>query len=374
MTRSWLPGALGTLIGSMPHRDPQRVIDLIVQAMGDIPVWPQLPAYEGERMMVQYLEGLPGLRAHGDHILVDTEQAQFDSELVAFYQDFMDVEAGLLDIRESRFQMGKRTGGTFRKFVQRLEQTPRAGRAVKGQIVGPFTLLTGLTDAQRKPLLYDDRLCDVVPKHLGLKARWQIEHLRSLGQPVIVFLDEPSMAGYGSSAYIGASAELISTILGEVIRSIHQAGALAGIHVCANTEWSLVLSSSADVVNFDAYGYLDRFLLYHEDIAAFLRTGGIIAWGLVPTSDPEAIMRETAQTLAERWSRQIQPLIGTEFSMTQILAQSIITPSCGCGSLTEELAERVVRLTEELSELLRCQVGAGAGGQRGCDESKTNRS
>jgi len=45
MTRSWLPGALGTLIGSMPHRDPQRVIDLIVQAMGDIPVWPQLPAY-----------------------------------------------------------------------------------------------------------------------------------------------------------------------------------------------------------------------------------------------------------------------------------------------------------------------------------------
>lgn len=355
MTRTWQPRALATLIGSMPHRDPQHVIELIMREVGEVPVWPQLPAYQDERMMVQYLEGLPGLQTHGDHALVDTDHAQFDSELLAFYQDFMDVEAGLIDIKDSRFRMGERTGGTFRKFVQQLEQAPRVGRAVKGQIVGPFTLLTGLTDAHRKPLLYDDRLCDVVPKHLGLKARWQIEHLQSLGQPVIIFLDEPSLAGYGSSAYIGASAELISTLLGEVIHIIHQAGALVGIHVCANTEWSLVLKSSADIVNFDAYGYLDRFLLYREDITAFLRTGGIIAWGLVPTSDPQAIVSETAENLARIWTQQIQPLVGPDLGISQILAQSMVTPSCGCGSLTEELAERVVRLTKELSTIMRNQ-------------------
>jgi hypothetical protein len=355
MNRTWRPGAVATLIGSMPHRDPNHAIELILREIGDVPVWPQLPVYEAERMMVQYLEGFPGLRSDGDHTLVDTDHALFDSELLAFYQDYMDVEVGLLDIKDSRFRMSERTGGTFRRFVQQLEQTPRTGRAVKGQVVGPFTLLTGLTDAQRKPLLYDDRLCDVVPKHLGLKARWQVEYLRSLGKPVVIFLDEPSLAGYGSSAYIGASAELIDTLLGEVIRIIHQAGALVGIHVCANTEWSLVLKSSADIVNFDAYGYLDRFLLYREDITAFLRTGGVIAWGLVPTSDPQAIVSETAENLARIWTQQILPLIGPDMEITQILAQSMVTPSCGCGSLTEELAERVVRLTRELGTIMRNQ-------------------
>jgi hypothetical protein len=356
MTQTWRPGAVATLIGSMPHRDPQLAIELIQREIGEVPAWPQLPVYDAERMMVQYLEGLPGVQTDGGHTLVDTDHAQFDSELLAFYQDFMDVEAGLLDIKDSRFRMGESTGGTFRRFVQQLQQTPRAGRAIKGQVVGPFTLLTGLTDAQRKPLLYDDRLCDVVPKHLGLKARWQIEHLRPVGEPVIIFLDEPSLAGYGSSAYIGASAELIGTLLGEVIRIIHQADALVGIHVCANTEWSLVLNSSADIVNFDAYDYLDRFLLYREDITTFLRTGGIIAWGLVPTSDPETIMSESAENLARVWTRQIQPLVGPDLTISQILAQSMFTPACGCGSLTEELAERVVRLTRELSAIMRRQI------------------
>jgi hypothetical protein len=356
MTRTWRPGASATLIGSMPHRDPRYVIEMILEEIGELPVWPQLPVHDAERMMVQYLEGLPGLRNDGERVLVDTDHAQFDSELLGFYQDFMDVEAGLLDVEESRFRMGEHTGATFRRFIQQVARTPHPGRAIKGQVVGPFTLLTGLTDAQRKPLLYDERLCDVVPKHLGLKARWQIEQLRPLGKPVIIFLDEPSLAGYGSSAYIGASAELIGTLLGEVIRIIHQADALVGIHVCANTEWSLILNSSADIVNFDAYGFLDRFLLYREDITAFLRTGGIIAWGLVPTSDPETIIRESAENLARIWTREIQPLLGPDLSLSQILAQSMITPACGCGSLSEELAERVVRLTKELSAIMRRQL------------------
>ena len=32
-----------------------------------------------------------------------------------------------------------------------------------------------------------------------------------------------------------------------------QEGGLVGVHVCANTDWSLVLDSSADIVSFDAY-------------------------------------------------------------------------------------------------------------------------
>jgi hypothetical protein len=319
-------------------------------------VWPQLSAHEDEMMMVQYLEGLPGLQKDGDQSIITSDTAEFDAELLDFYQECMDVETGNRDIKDSRFRMGEHTGRTFRVFVQSLGQIPQAGRAVKGQVIGPFTLLTGLTDAQRKLLLYDQRMCEAVTRHLALKARWQIEQLQSLGQPVVIFLDEPALAGYGSSSYIGVSAELVGILHKDVITAIHQAGALAGIHVCANTDWSLVLNSAADIVNFDAYGYLDRFLLYRKEIMAFLRSGRIIAWGLVPTADPQAIINETPPSLAQRWNDQVQTFATQELTISQILTQSIFTPSCGCGSLSVELAERVVGMTRDLSTLMRKQL------------------
>jgi hypothetical protein len=353
MTSTWQPSAAATLIGSMPHRDRQHVIDLVLREIPEVPVWPQLAGYAEERMMVQYLEGLPGLRNDGGHILVATGDAGFDGELLAFYQDYLDLEARTLAIEESRYGLGESTGRTFFQFVRTLGPASQAGRAVKGQVVGPFTLLTGLADEQRKPLIYDERMRDVVAKLLALKARWQIEKLRPLGQPVIIFLDEPALAGYGSSAYVGVSAELVAGLLEEVIGAVHQAGALAGIHVCANTDWHLVLQSPADIVNFDAYGYFDRFVLYRDAVIDFFKSGRIVAWGLVPTSERQAIIDETAPALAARWFEQVRPLIGPDLSVAQILAQSLFTPSCGCGSLTEELAERVVKLTRELSTIMQ---------------------
>lgn len=353
MTSTWQPSAAATLIGSMPHRDRQHVIDLVLREIPEVPVWPQLAGYAEERMMVQYLEGLPGLRNDGGHILVATGDAGFDGELLAFYQDYLDLEAGTLAIEETRYGLGESTGRTFFQFVRTLGPASQAGRAVKGQVVGPFTLLTGLADEQRKPLIYDERMRDVVAKLLALKARWQIEKLRPLGQPVIIFLDEPALAGYGSSAFISISAEYVNSLLGEVIAAIQQAGALAGIHVCANTDWLLALESTIDIINFDAYGYFDRFALYKDAFTAFLKRGGTMAWGMVPTGEPQVIQQETAENLAERWLAQVQTLVGKHSSVDRILTQSLFTPACGCGSLSEPLAERVVSMTRSLSEIMQ---------------------
>jgi hypothetical protein len=353
MEKTWQASAAATLIGSMPHRNRHQAIDLILQQMTEVPVWPQLSAYPQEQMMAQYLEGLPGLRTEQGRTFMQTEGADFDSELLAFYEDYVAVEAGGLELQTSRFQMGPETAGTFLQFIDSLAHTRPQCRAVKGQVVGPFTLLSGLTDQTRRALLYDERMKDLVAKHLSLKARWQIEQLQSLGRPVIIFLDEPGLAGYGSSAFISISAEYVHSLLEEVIAAIHQAGALAGIHVCANTDWLLALESSLDIINFDAYGYFDRFALYKDAFTAFLQRGGTIAWGMVPTGEPQVIRAETAESLADRWMAQVQTLVGLETPLVRILTQSLFTPACGCGSLSESEAERVVSMTRSLSEIMQ---------------------
>ncbi len=356
MRQDWLASASATLVGSMPHTDRSKVIDLILREIPEIPVWPQLPAFQAEQMMIQYLEGLPGLSTLEGRTCIQTDAPEFEEQLYAFYEEYLEVEGETRSLDDSRFQLGPETGKTFFRFLEALAAKRSRLRAVKGQVVGPFTLLTSLKDQQDRPTLYDDRLQDAVAKHLAMKAKWQIRRLNAFGCPVIIFLDEPALAGFGSSAFISVSRELIQQLLKEVVDVIHQEGALAGVHVCANTDWLLAFDADMDIINFDSYNYFEKFALYRENFLKFMKEGRTVAWGMVPTSDIAAIERETAQNLADRWLKELEQLVSPEVSLQKILSQSLFTPSCGCGSLPELMAERVVQLTRELSTIMKSQL------------------
>ncbi len=53
---NWQPLAAITLVGSMPHKDRNKVIELILKAVPEVPVWPQLPSFPKEGMLIQYLD------------------------------------------------------------------------------------------------------------------------------------------------------------------------------------------------------------------------------------------------------------------------------------------------------------------------------
>lgn len=353
----WLPGGAATLVGSMPHKDRERVIDFILGEMIEIPVWPQLSAYRGEQMMIQFTEGLPGLVNHDGRTLFLTKGPGFEAEILAFYEEYLAVTAGDLVLHESRFRLGAENGGTLFAFLERFKKGWGSVTAVKGQTVGPFTLLSGAKDEDDRLALYDPRLRDVVVKTLALKAQWQAELLGGHGARPLVFIDEPVLGGFGSSAFISVSADDIRAMLEEVVHHIHKAGGLAGVHVCANTDWSILFGTSVDVINFDAYTYFERFALYQEELSSFLNRGGVVAWGLVPTTDDDSTCRETADSLARKWLEQAGTLTNPGLSLESLLQHSLITPSCGCGSLGERAAERVVRLTRQVSEGLRQEIG-----------------
>ncbi|MCE5243781.1 MAG: hypothetical protein ABFD98_19535 [Syntrophobacteraceae bacterium] len=353
MIQDWQANASATLVGSLPHRERRAAVDTVLRNIGDIPAWPQLSVYPAEQMMIQYLEGLPGLRNENGRITIEADTPEFDNELYAFYEEYLEIEAQTKDIDHSRFRMGPETAETFLLFLEALKSGGRPLRAVKGQVVGPFTLLAGLKDRNDRSVLYDERFQDIVPKHLAMKALWQIRRLSALGCPVIVFLDEPALAGFGSSAFISVSRELIQQLLEETIAVIHQADALAGIHVCANTDWLLAFHSSVDIINFDAYNYFDKFNLYRDDFHRFMEEGRIVAWGMVPTGEASLIEAETAAGLEDRWLRQVQDLVSPEVPLQKILSQSLFTPSCGCGSLSEAAALKVVELTRDLGTLMQ---------------------
>jgi methionine synthase II (cobalamin-independent) len=236
------------------------------------------------------------------------------------------------------------------KYTRSLSSLPVA---VKGQITGPITFSTGIHDQNKNAIFYNEQLRDAAVKLIALKAKWQVRQLSTLGCPVIIFFDEPALAGYGTSEFISISLDEITSCFEEVMEAVRSEGGLAGVHVCANTDWSLVLKSSADIVSFDAYSYFDRFILYPDLIKTFIESGRILAWGIVPTGDVEDIEKETTDSLLAQWEEKVQAIVALGINRSRLLAQSLITPSCGTGSLSLDLAKKVLRITREVSDRAR---------------------
>jgi hypothetical protein len=277
----------------------------------------------------------------------------FEAELLAFFEDYLAaVESGRPD-DDSRFALTPRTAKGFFTFLDDLAREGLRLSGVKGQVTGPITFCTALKDQEGRAIFYHDGLRDAAVKLLALKAVWQVDKLSTFKVPVIIFIDEPALAGYGSSELISISREQIAEPLEEVVDAIHDHGSLAGVHVCANTDWSILLNSSVDIINFDAYGYFDKFILYGDQIKTYLENGGFLAWGLVPTLVAEEVVKADLENIWQLWLDQKAQVLSLGIDEQTLLRQSFITPSCGTGSLTRDLNLKVLKLTRELSLRIR---------------------
>lgn len=356
MPQSFQPDGHATLIGSQPLDDHGKACDLILEYTPQIPTWPQLPVFPHEGMVPQFMQGMPGLVQDKDRFFIDTRLPDFDDQVLSFFESYLEIKESDPARSDSRFILTPDIARGFFSMLDVLKGAPSAPVAVKGQITGPITFCIALKDQDGRAIFYHETLRDAAVKLLALKAVWQVEQLSALGCPVILFLDEPSLAGFGSSELISISTEEINACFQEVVDAVHEHQGLVGVHVCANTDWSLLLESGIDIINFDANGYFDRFILYADQIKTYLDQGRCLAWGLVPTLDVDAIEKATDDTLWDDWKTKSGQMASLGIPMEKVVRQALVTPSCGCGSLTPELSRRVMNLTRELSRRVRSEI------------------
>ena len=340
------------LIGSLPHLDHGAAVKLIFDHTPQIPIWPQLPHYRNEGMMLQFLPGLPGITQKEDRVFIDSSGVDFETEFLAFFEDYLGVVEGAVDLEDSRFVMTPDDAPGFELFLEEARQRQADLIGLKGQITGPITFCTGLADQQGRALFYDEQLRDAAVKLLAMRARYQTRMMARIKERPLLFFDEPGLAGFGSSAFITITPGDINTCLSEVYEGVREEGGLPGVHVCANTEWPVIFDTGVDVVSFDAYSFFDKLTLFSDHLIAFFNRGGILASGIVPTT-AELIERETTENLVDRWIGQLEQLEELGVPKKQVVKQTLITPSCGTGTVTEQQASRVLELTRDVSAVIR---------------------
>jgi len=338
------PRLMALHIGSMPHTDPVHAVQRVLDAFPDIPAWPQLPRRSfRENMYVQFSEGFPGVAVEDEKIYVDRAR-DLTPELERLYTAYIEGDLEFAAVSRE-YALG------FYQFIETVATLPQPPVAVKGQVTGPVSWGLTVTDRDGWSVLYDETLAEALTKHLGMKAAWQERELRKLSPNTIIFLDEPYMASFGS-AYVALGREQARMLLEETLIAIQ---GVRGIHCCGNTDWSLLLETSVDILSLDAYGYAEALALYPEEVHAFLDRGGMIAWGIVPTS--KDVMQETTASLVDRLHAAMNLLVRKGIPFEKVLSASLITPSCGTGTLSPDLAERVFTLTAEVSAEMRRRYG-----------------
>jgi hypothetical protein len=342
------PRFVTTQIGSMPYQNPDHICERLVSLL-DIPAWPQLPRRSfHESMYVQYSPALPGIvmDKEKEKILFNTE-ADISSALEDFYAHYLAEDVDCFGLRPDYA-----TG--FYTMLDTLSKT--TGEWAKGQVTGPISFGLTVTDQNLRASLYDEMLADTIVKNMAMNARWQIRQIHAHRPNVIIFVDEPYLASFGS-AYISLSREQVITILDEVFAGIHAEGALAGVHCCANTDWSVLLATQVDILNLDAFGYLENLALYAAELRAFLDRGGCVAWGIVPTG--QEIFEVNEQILAQRLRDGLESIHqksrarGISIDPVEFATHSLVTPSCGLGSTSIETTERVLETLLRTSEILK---------------------
>ncbi len=377
---------LATGIGSLPYQKTSPALDLIRETLPLGPHWPQLPQRTKDESLVRQFLGpllkLEMLTAEkgGSPFFVDHADC-WPEKSASFFELYLaclaDESPGIFHSVQDDRQSGSAPGGRqsykehehatdplsffafspasaagFYKFLEQDWGTlDRRPHFLKGQVVGPLSLGLQLRANDQTPAFYRAELREIITKALALNACFQVRSLKKFSLPVVIFIDEPLLFYYGHQAGISLSRTEIKQSLSEIIMAITDEGAYAGVHCCSGADWSILFELSPHIISFDAFYYFESLLVYTAEMEAFLRKGGCLGWGLVPTM--EGLSAVNVFSLREKFFQGIKRLSRLGVSADLLAGQYLLTPSCGVATLSPAEAEKVYQLTFALQALLQ---------------------
>jgi methionine synthase II (cobalamin-independent) len=341
-----------TGVGSVPFLDVDATCRNILTLFPDIPFWPQFVKRSPfEDMTTQASQGLPFIKRNQEKnsLYINASDAM-ENELTDFYEHFMGEDIDY-------FSVSPEYAAGLYKLLEFIDTSPQSyGPFIKGQIVGPITFAGSLIDGRGKSALYNNEIMDTIVKGLAIKALWIAKKLSSSDKRAIIFIDEPYLSGFGS-AFTPIQREEVIRLLKEVIVYLKsRTDILIGIHCCGNTDWSMIMETGIDIVNFDAFDYMDYFLLYRREIIKFLENSGTVAWGIVPTTSFTG--KETMSSLKMQLEKGLNQFYEWGIDQRTVAERSILTPACGVGSIEADKAQRILELLSGLSRIMSDQTGS----------------
>ncbi|MBE0415841.1 MAG: hypothetical protein IBX36_04795 [Dehalococcoidia bacterium] len=352
-----------TAMGIMPHTDVERALKL---ALGlDIPFWPQLPKVSFyEDMYVQASQNFPGIVVDHEGKRISFDTAKFEEELGGYSQKMDKAET---------FALNQDFSAVYHRF---LAKDLKGYYAIRGQVTGPVSFGFKVVDEKAKPIIYNDGIRAILFDFIQRKANIQHRELSQKNRNAFVWVDEPGL-GWVFSGLSGYNDVQAKEDYQDFLNGLEGP---KGLHLCANVNLPYLLELGIEILSFDAYQMETMPKGYTSAVAEFLRAGGVICWGIVPT-DSTSLGKETPGTLARQLTSYWQAVSqNTGLAPRQIAERALVAPARCClkntgqvgavdeiacqvaekdrvSSIEEGLVEKAFALLPELSQVLRDKYG-----------------
>ncbi|MDP8260509.1 MAG: hypothetical protein P9L96_05920 [Candidatus Gygaella obscura] len=332
-----------TGIGSVSFNNPKPALEYIFDYV-DIPFWPQLTNLSKfESMGLQFSENIPCLKQENKDLVY--EASSCEKNLERCYEHIIAEDTGFFKISTEYAQ------GLY-AFLDFLKKKNTSRGYIKGHTTGPFSFAAAVKK-EKGLLLADSVMMEVITKALAMKALWQVRELKKFSEQVMFFIDEPYLSCFGSG-FTSINKEIVQLYLSQFIDLLRKEQVLIGIHCCGNTDWGLLMGLDIDIINFDAFNFADKFLLYSQDIKEFLQKGGILAWGIVPTNGYKDDI--TSNELKNSINSYMETLEKKGIDHSLVASNSLITPSCGLGSIEKDINQSIFKLLKSTADLLKKEL------------------
>jgi len=297
-------------MGIMPHRDVKRALELALSL--DIPFWPQLPKVSlYEDMYVQASQNFPGIAIDFDKGRLSFNTTRFERELDNYFAKMDSPET---------FTLTSEYSVVFHKFLS----TELGGyKAIRGQNIGPVSFGFKVLDENLKPIIYNDEVRTILLDFMQKKANVQYRALKEKNPSAFVWLDEPGL-GYAFSGLSGYNDQRAKEDYHNFVEGLEGP---KGLHLCAEVNLPYLLELGVEILSFDAYqiGFMPKE--YAASVAEFVRKGGVISWGIVPT-ESTVLATQTPEKLAAILSDYWEVVLEhTSLSVNQIAKQALVAPA-----------------------------------------------
>ena len=302
-------------------------------------------------MYAQASQNFPGIIVDLENERLSFNMARFEEELEEYFEK--------RDYPET-FALSQEYSVVYHQFLaQDLQSYP----AIRGQVIGPVSFGFKVLDESLKPIIYNEEVRAILFDFIQKKVNLQYQELKQRNPKAFVWVDEPGL-GYVFSALSGYNDRQAKEDYWNFLQGLEGP---KGLHLCANVDLPYLLGLGVEILSFDAYQIEFMPREYADAVAEFLRSGGIISWGIVPT-DSSVLAKETPETLAKLLTAYWGVVSGNSgLSLKQIAKQALVAPARCClrdegqvsevgerqASSEERIVEKAFAFLQELSQRLR---------------------
>ena len=327
-----------TAMGVMPHTDVDRALELAMSL--DVPYWPQLPKYSYfEDMYVQVSEHFPGIVLDLEKELLKFSYEKFANEIEETLSNFENPEY---------FDVSEKYSVVYRKFLNMdLSKYP----AIRGQLEGPVSFGFYVKDIDSdRPIIFDDEIRPFMLEFMAKRINIQLQRLKEKNSNAFMFIDEPGLQ-FVFSAMSGYNDIVAKEDIENFLSMVNTP---RGIHLCGNPDWDFLLGFNMEIVSIDLYTNRAIIPMHGESIKKFIRRGGKIVWGIIPTNF-EPFMNENMGSLTKIITDTWKHVTKTGLEMEELLANSLLSPATCClvNKDKEKTVEKAFDLLKTMSTELR---------------------